>query len=166
MNRIEKVKSIINHLFQSIELRDVFLIFTGIVFFDYIHPNPFFEWKEYELISQPSFFVRAFYSTLTFVTTGALIYYLKIYRFLYRIVRLFGTYRDWIQVKGVIWLGLMLGNYFYVVPWSVDILNFLISLVINGLRFVIYTSPHLGITIITTIFFGVIRKRYSERVVG
>ena len=166
MNRIEKVKSIINHLFQSIELRDALLIFAGVIFFDYIHLNPFFEWKEYELISQPSFFVRAFYSAFTYLTLGAALYFLRFYWILSKIVHFLGTHRDYIKIKDIIWKSLLLISFVYIVPKFIDIANFILSGLINSSRFVIYVSPHLGIAIITATFIGVIRKRYSEKSVG
>ena len=69
-----------------------------------------FTWTDISPIDPPSIFVRIFYSALTFVTLGALLYKIKFYQGLYRIL---GDWRSFKEAKAIIWV-LLMGTMFFV----------------------------------------------------
>lgn len=98
-----------------------------------------YAWNDIALINQPDILSRAFYSALTFVSIGAILYRLQFYKFLSLI---FGSDRtSYKEAKHLVWVGLMLAMYWYVVPVIVDLLNIGVSFVYNASMLVLYLSP-------------------------
>lgn len=118
-----------------------------------------FVWTEIEPLSAPSLLNRLFYSALVFVTIGALLYEIKIYRFLYNIfVRGLGSRELYNFIKAIIWLLLIVGVYF-IVGKIVVFLNMLISFLYNILALLLYVTPPLGVTLIIMIVFTAFVER-------
>ncbi len=107
-----------------------------------------FEWQAITPISEPSIFQRLLYSALTFATLGAILYELGFYKFLYQII---GDWQSYKEAKRIIWLLLMGLMFFIIVPFTVSVLNHIISFGYNILNFAIYIFPPLGIAAILAI---------------
>ena len=109
-----------------------------------------FEWTNITPIDTPDIWVRLLYSALTYVSIGALLYYIRFYQFL---SMLYGRnrrgYRD---AKGIIWSALILLMFFVIVPTGVDVLNTVISFFYNILLFLVYVSP-----VILLAFLAIVR---------
>lgn len=114
-----------------------------------------FAWNDIAPIDQPDLLSRAFYSALTFVSIGAILYQLQFYRFLSWI---FGSDRSsYKEAKRIIWIGLILMMYWYIVPVIVDFLNTAVSFAYNISLLVLYLSPVLfigavGLFIVATVY--------------
>ncbi|MBM3210450.1 hypothetical protein FJZ39_03890 [Candidatus Saccharibacteria bacterium] len=114
-----------------------------------------FVWNDIALIDQPDILSRTFYSALTFVSIGAILYQLQFYRFLSWI---FGSDRSsYKEAKRIIWVGLILIMYWYIVPVIVDLLNSTVSFAYNVSLLVLYLSPVLfigvaGLFIVATVY--------------
>ncbi len=104
-----------------------------------------FEWQSITPISEPSIFQRLLYSALTFATLGAILYELGFYKFLYQII---GDWQAYKEAKKIIWLLLMGLMFFIIVPFTVSVLNHIISFGYNILNFFIYIFPPFGIAVI------------------
>ncbi len=108
-----------------------------------------FEWQSISPVSEPDLLPRLFYSALVYVTLGAVLYATGFYKSLYSLYRgTRGGYRAYKEMKGVIWLALILGMYFVIIPVVVDILNVVISFFYNIALLVLYVFPPLGISAI------------------
>ena len=107
-----------------------------------------FVWKEISPLSTPEW-QRYLYSAFTYVSLGWILYQLRFYQLLYFIfVKVLGNYRSFKEVKGVIWVGLMLLMYYKIVPWFVTVLNHIISFGYNFVGFLLFLSPVYGITFV------------------
>lgn len=119
-----------------------------------------FVWKQIESFSTPDFWNRVFWSALTFVTLGALLYRLYLYKILSII---FGSDRSgYRQMKRIIWLGLMYVNY-QIFPVVIDIANFVSSVVFNGFIYTVYLSPYLFAGAVLGSLFGMLVERKAIR---
>lgn len=115
-----------------------------------------FAWRQIEPFSTPGFWNRIFWSALTFVSLGAILYHIYFYKFL---SDLFGSNRGgYRQAKAVVWFGLMYVNY-QIFPTVVDAANFIVNILFNSLVYVIYISPFL----LAGIIFGAFLGMYAER---
>jgi len=120
-----------------------------------------FVWTKIEPISTPSLFERYFYSAFVFVTLGAFLYFIRFYQFLHGIiVGIFNDWRLYKDIKGFIWVGLILTSYFWIVPKIVDFLNSIISFFYNIFGLILYSLPSLGIALTITIPSFVFYKKY------
>jgi len=118
-------------------------------------------WTKIEPISAPGLFERYFYSAFVFVTLGAFLYFIRFYQFLHGII--VGVFDDWRlykDVKGFIWVGLILTSYFWVIPRIVDFLNSVISFFYNVFGLLLYSLPSLGIAMVISIPSFVFYKKY------
>lgn len=123
-----------------------------------------FEWQHIAPLSEPSIFVRAFYSAFTFCTLGLLLYVLRFYKVLHDIVvKAFGMWELYNLIKALVWLLLMYVSYAYLVPWLLNILNASASLLFNVANLVLYAIPPLGIGIILSIIYLLFKKRAQKR---
>lgn len=112
-----------------------------------------FEWQSISPIDEPDLLPRLFYSALVYITLGAFLYAMGFYRFLYSLYRgTRGGYRAYKEMKGAIWVVLILGMYFVIIPVAIDILNAFISFGYNVLNLILYLFPPLGMSVI---FFGI-----------
>lgn len=119
-----------------------------------------FEWQHIAPLSEPSIFVRAFYSAFTFCTLGLLLYVLRFYKVLHDIVvKAFGMWELYNFIKAVVWLFLMYISYAYLVPWLFNILNASASFLFNIANLVLYAIPPVGIALILSILYFLLRKR-------
>lgn len=108
-----------------------------------------FAWQSISPVEAPDLLPRLLYSALVYVTLGAFLYSLGFYKFLYSLYRgVRGGWRAYNRMKGGIWLLLILGMYFVIIPVVVDILNATISFFYNILCLALYLFPALGISAI------------------
>src|SRR3989338_218798 len=118
-----------------------------------------FEWQNISPLSEPSIFVRAFYSAFTFCTLCLLLYVIRFYKVLHDIVvKAFGMWELYNLIKAVLWLFLMYISYAYLVPWLFNILNSGISILFNIANLVLYALPPVGIALILSIVYLLCRK--------
>ena len=119
-----------------------------------------FEWQHIAPFSEPSFFVRAFYSAFTFGTLGWLLYELYFYKVLHDIVvKTFGMWELYNFIKAIIWLFLMYVSYAYLVPWLFSALNTATSILFNIASLVLYLFPPAGITLIVSIIYLILKRK-------
>jgi len=116
-----------------------------------------FTWTDISPIDPPSIFVRLFYSALTFVTFGAILYNLGFYKALYQIL---GDWRSFKEAKAIIWVLLMGAMFFVIVPLVVDILNGILSIGYNLFALFLYSFPPVGISVILFVCYLYLKKRY------
>lgn len=123
-----------------------------------------FEWQTISPLSTPSIFVRVFYSAFTFCTLGLFLYVIKFYKVLHDIVvKTFGSWELYNFIKAVLWLFLMYISYAYLVPWLFNILNGGISILFNIANFVLYAIPPVGIALVLSIIYLLIKNKYGKR---
>lgn len=121
-----------------------------------------FEWQTISPLSEPSIFVRSFYSAFTFGTLGFLLYIAGFYKVLHDIV--VKTFRMWELynfIKAVLWLCLMYISYAYLVPWLFKVLNFSMSALFNIANLVLYAIPPVGIALVLSIVYLLLKKKYT-----
>lgn len=119
-----------------------------------------FEWRDINPIDPPSVFHRLAYSALTYVTLGAFLYSLLFWRFLYRLA---GDYRSFVELKRIVWLGLMALMFFVVVPVAVDILNAIASFGYNMFNLILYLFPPFGVSLILFLIYLYFKNKYLVR---
>lgn len=108
-----------------------------------------FEWHTISPIEEPGLLPRLFYSALVYVTLGAFLYEFGFYKALYALYRgTRGGYRAYKEMKALIWLGLILGMYFIIVPFVIRLLNAVISFFYNLFALILYLSPPFGIAVL------------------
>jgi len=123
-----------------------------------------FQWQSISPLSAPSVFVRVFYSAFTFCTIGLFLYVIKFYKVLHDIVaKTFGMWELYNFIKAVIWLLLMYISYAYLVPWLFNILNGGISILFNIANFVLYALPPVGMALVLSIIYLLIKNKYGKR---
>lgn len=123
-----------------------------------------FEWQSIAPLSEPSIFVRAFYSAFTFCALGLLLYVLRFYKVLHDIiVKALGMWELYNLIKAVVWLFLMYISYAYLVPWLFNILNASASFLFNIANLVLYAIPPVGISLILSVLYFLIKKRISQQ---
>lgn len=129
------------------------IIFTFTLTLWHFFTGKSFQWQSINPVETPDLLPRLFYSALVYVTLGAFLYSIGFYKFLYSLYRgTQGGWRAYNRMKGRIWLLLILGMYFVIVPVVVDILNATISFFYNVFNLVLYLFPALGIS--TIVFFS------------
>lgn len=117
-----------------------------------------FEWQEIEVINPPEW-QRILYSALTFVSLGAVLYWIKFYKLLHFLfIETLKDFKAYKEIKGIIWGGLLLLMYFKIVPWCVGVINEVISFLYNITAFILYLFPPLGISLILFGGFVWVRK--------
>jgi hypothetical protein len=122
-----------------------------------------FQWQNISPLSEPSFFIRSFYSAFTFSTLGWFLYEVRFYKLLYEIiVRAFGSRELFNAIKAVLWIFLMYISYSYIVPWIFKILNFSLSLLFNIANLVLYIFPPIGIALIFSFIYLLLYKRWKS----
>ncbi len=123
-----------------------------------------FEWQPISPLSEPSIFVRAFYSAFTFCTLGLFLYVIKFYKVLHDIVvKAFGMWGLYNLIKAVLWLFLMYISYAYLVPWLFNVLNTSASILFNVANFVLYALPPVGIALILSVVYVLGRKKFISK---
>lgn len=120
-----------------------------------------FEWQPIAPLSEPSIFIRAFYSAFTFGTLGLLLYMLGFYKVLHDIVvKAFGMWELYNLIKALVWLLLMYISYAYLVPWLFKVLNTSASFLFNVANLVLYAAPPVGIGLVLGIIYFLVRKKF------
>ena len=74
-------------------------------------------------------------------------------------VKAFGMWELYNFIKVVLWLFLMYISYAYLVPWLFNILNASVSVLFNVASLVLYILPPVGIALILSILYMLIRKK-------
>jgi hypothetical protein len=153
-------KKILTENFRDIFSSGVLYLLTLVLvsIWDMYHGKSF-EWVWLEVIDQPSLFVRLFYSAITFVTLGALLYAVKFYKLLWYIIR---DWKEYKRAKSAIWGLLMVFMYFYGVPKIIDFLNFIISIFYNIFNFILYISPFFSISLLLLLVIQFIKIKYLK----
>lgn len=151
-------KSILNYIKENW----IFFLFAIILPFIFLFWNFLtgknFVWHDISPLTTPDW-QRCLYSALTFPTLGFLVYKTGLYKLLYFIfVTVLGDWRSYKEIKGVIWIGLMLLMYFKIVPWFVSVLNVIVSFFYNIFGFVLYSVPSLIISLLILSPFILIKK--------
>jgi hypothetical protein len=142
-------KELISYRKKLLTLIFFFFIFGLVLLFWHYGIGQTFKWREIEPVPKPSIFNRLLYSALVYITFGALFYWLKIYQLLYNFfVRFLKDRKIYSGVKGFIWGIFLIVMCFWVVPWTVNLLNSILSLVYNIIGFVLYLCPVLGVSLI------------------
>lgn len=119
-----------------------------------------FEWQHIAPLSEPSVFVRAFYSAFTFCTLGLFLYVIKFYKVLHDIVvKAFGMWGLYNLIKAVLWLFLMYISYAYLVPWLFNVLNAGASVLFNIANLVLYAIPPVGASLIFSLIYLLLKKK-------
>jgi len=122
-----------------------------------------FEWQQIEPLSQPSIFIRSFYSAFTFFTLGLLLYIARFYKVLHDIlVKGMGLWGLYNAIKAILWLFLMFISYQYIVPWSFAILNTSATILYNVVGFVLYVLPPLGTSLIIAIAYALWKTKKAS----
>ncbi len=122
-----------------------------------------FEWQSISPLSEPSIFVRSFYSAFVFCTLGLFLYVIRFYKVLHDIlVKALGLWGLYNFVKAIVWTLLMYVSYQYIVPKVFGLLNTSASFLYNIVGIVLYALPPLGITLIITIGFMLFRKNRTN----
>lgn len=157
-------KNILNKYRKEILFSAVFtLLFSFFILLWHFGLDKSFRWTKIEPISAPSLLERYFYSAFVYVTIGAFLYLIKFYQLLHKItVGFLGDWRLYKDIKGIIWGGLILVSYFWIVPKVVGILNVIISFLYNILGLILYSFPALTITLIICIPSFVFIKKYLQ----
>ncbi len=126
-----------------------------------------FEWRHIAPLSEPDFFVRAFYSAFTFFTLGFLLYEARFYKVLHDIVvKGFGMWDLYNFIKAVVWLLLMFVSYQYIVPELFSVLNTSVSILYNIAALVLYVLPPVGISIIVAVIYFLLKKMVHTPALG
>jgi len=108
-----------------------------------------FEWQSINPVEAPGLLPRLFYSALVYATLGAAIFSTGFYKLLYSLYRgTRGGWRKYNKMKDRIWWGLILGMYFVIIPFVVNVLNAIISFFYNIFNLILYLFPQLGVSLI------------------
>ncbi len=103
-------------------------------------------------------------SGLVFDSLGYILYELKFYYVLYMIFVVFLRMRElYNALKTVIWYGLMFVMGFYIVPWIMNVLNFILTILLNTGMAIVYAAPSIGVFIVvfpTAFYF--LKKKTEE----
>lgn len=140
---IKYKKEIIQSAIASFVISLVFLLYTYII-------GNVFSWQSISPFEAPSILNRIFYTTFTFFTIGAFLYYVikfwKILRFI--CVDIFNSWGLYNLAKALVWPVLVVTSYFYIVPTFINVLNKISSFLFNIFNFLLYLAPFLGICLI------------------
>lgn len=155
---IDNAKSVLSDATTYVVIAFVFLLWRFAL-------GQTFEWREVAPFSEPSIFVRTFYSAFTFATLGALLYAARFYKVLHDVlVKTFGPWELYNAIKAVVWLGLMYVSYTYIVPWLFGVLNAGASVLFNIASLFLYATPPLGLGIIASILISLLKYRRERSV--
>ena len=123
-----------------------------------------FQWQSISPLSAPSIFVRVFYSAFTFCTLGLFLYVIKFYKVLHDIVvKAFGMWGLYNFIKAVLWVFLMYISYAYLVPWLFNVLNAGVSVLFNIANLVLYALPTVGISLILSIIYFLVKYKHGKK---
>ena len=123
-----------------------------------------FEWQSISPLSEPSIFIRLFYSAFTFCTLGLFLYVIKFYKVIHDIVvKTLGMWELYNLIKAVLWASLMYISYVYLVPWLFSTLNTGASFLFNVANLVLYLIPPVGVTFIVIIIYFLSSNRSPDR---
>lgn len=136
-------KEIIQSAIISFIISLVFLIYTYSM-------GDTFEWQSISPFEAPNVFNKIFYTTFTFSTIGAFMYYVlrfwKILRFI--CVDIFNSWDLYNLAKALVWPILVAISYFYIVPTFINVLNKVSSFFFNIFNLLLYLAPSFGICLI------------------
>ncbi len=151
---LDNVKKIVSSATTYIVFALVFLVWHFILGIK-------FQWQDIVPLSQPTIFIRAFYSAFVFVTLGRLLYFIHFYEVLSDILA--EQFKLYISIKSIIWMVLMYVSYQYIIPWIFSILNTGISVLFNLANLILYIIPLVGISIILTMIYFFIKSKLEDK---
>lgn len=124
-----------------------------------------FQWQNITPLSQPTIFVRSFYSAFVFGTLGFALNKIYFYKLLHDIlVKKFGQWALYNAIKAIVWAFLLYISYMYIVPWIFKVLNTGISFLFNIANLILYLLPPVGIALIVIIIYLIIKEnRFKQR---
>jgi hypothetical protein len=109
-----------------------------------------FEWRTVNL-SEPTLTLRLL-SGLVFSSLGRVLYKLKFYYVLKVILVYVLRARDlYYALKKIIWYFLMFVMGYYIVPWVMNAINFILTILLNVVMFVAYIAPLIGVFVVVFI---------------
>ncbi len=125
-----------------------------------------FEWTNLEVLSAPTFFDRVLYSAMTYVSVGAFLYFIRVYQLIYFIfITLLGAFRLHKMFKQLLWWGLMLAMYFWIVPKTIEVVNAILSFFYNIAVYLIYLTPRfIGSFVVISMIF-ILFQKYKTRII-
>ena len=122
-----------------------------------------FQWQDITTLSQPTIFVRSFYSAFVFGTIGAFLYFIHFYELLkYIVVKKFRLLELYKIIKAVLWAYLIYISYMYIVPGIFKILNIGMSFLFNIANLVLYLLPPIGIALVIVYLMIKNNKKINE----
>lgn len=136
------IKKNIEETFSSAYIYILSVVILGI--WSYFSGHDF-TWKWIEPIDPPSLLSWSIYSALTYITLGAFLYYIKFFRFLYRIS---SSYRDFKKSKKELWPILVAIVAFIIVPKTIELLNAILSIGYNIFYFLLFAFPSFVISVL------------------
>lgn len=121
-----------------------------------------YEWRTMDM-PEPTLTLRIL-SGLVFSTLGRLLYKLKFYLVLKAIlVRFLKMYELYRLLKKIIWYFLMFVMGYYIVPWAMKVINFILTILLNAAMIIVYGLPHVGIfLVIFASAFYFLKKRNEK----
>lgn len=153
----EKRQEIIRSAIISVIIAFVFSLW-------YFVSGKSFEWQSINPIEAPGLLPRLFYSALVYITLGSFLYAVGFYKFLYSLYRgMRGGWKAYNDTKDFIWWVLILGMYFVIIPFVVDVLNAIISFFYNIAILFLYLSPIFGVLLISFAISYIIFIRYKPK---
>lgn len=153
-------KAIIDTIKKELTMSTVLVLCFTILFTilrSYIFDDSF-TWEWIEPI-EFSLFTRIFYSALTYVTIGKILYDLYFYKILYQIS---GDYRSFKELKRIIWFGLMFFTWKYTLPLFEKVANFILSIGYNVFKFLLFFAPIVIISFLVIYLVIYLKKNYSK----
>lgn len=130
-------------------------VFLAMAIFQLSNGSPLV-WQNIEPVDQPDLFARLLYSALTFVTLGAILYFIRFYQLM---SWLFGSNRrGYRSAKKIIWVGLMYLMFTVFVPAGVSVLNTILSFFYNAFVLTLYLSPVLSGVLMAIIIAAIYRQ--------
>lgn len=155
--QMETIKKYTKDVFSSAAL---YLVISIILALQFFIAGKEFQWIAIEPLEAPSIFIRIFYSALTFVTIGALLYKIRFYQFLYYVL---GNWKSFKEAKALIWIFLLYFMYSWVVPKFFSFANWVLSFFFNIFRLILYIAPSIGISIAIFLVGLFIYKQIKNR---
>jgi hypothetical protein len=147
-------KVIIKNAKEIVSSAITYIILSFVLLLWYFVLGIKFQWQNINPLSEPSFFIRSFYSAFTFCTLGRVLYKVRFYKLLYDIiVRTLGSPELFNAIKAALWIFLMYLSYAYIVPWIFNVLNFSLSLLFNIANLALYAFPPVGIALILSFVY-------------
>lgn len=136
INKWHKKYSIKEYIFYNSDKIIAWILAPLIIAILFYFDGNSWKWEEISPISMPPF-VRIILSAFVYWTFWALLYYLRVYQFLYY----FLPAKEFKVIKALIWLWLIGFTYTVVTPFLVLVTNLIIMICYNLLTLLLYIAP-------------------------